>query len=300
MEDKLVSIIVATYRRADELNTALDSLARQTYKNIEVVLVDDNADPEWNGRVAKTVEAFRAKCDIPIVYIANPGNMGSAASRNIGIAAAKGEYVSFLDDDDVYLPEKIERQLKDFMAADADFGLTDLKLYDKNDRLVDTRIRDYIKDSSEDELLKYHLMYHMTGTDTLMFRADYLRSIGGFPGIDVGDEFYLMLEAIKNGGSFVYSPHCYVKAYIHTGEDGGLSSGQKKIDGENALHSEKEKYFPQLDKKTVKAIKTRHYAVIAFAELRRKRFAAFAWNALRAFCNSPIQCARILMRHKDS
>lgn len=47
--------------------------------------------------------------------------------------------------------------------------------------------------------MKYHLLYHMTGTDTLMFKGEYLRRIGGFPTIDVGDEFYLMEQAILSG-----------------------------------------------------------------------------------------------------
>ncbi len=51
---ELVSIIVATYRRDIELKNALDSLAIQTYKNIEIILADDNADPEWNAKVGAT------------------------------------------------------------------------------------------------------------------------------------------------------------------------------------------------------------------------------------------------------
>ena len=70
-----------------------------------------------------------------------------------------------------------------------------------------------------------------------MFKKEYLTKIGGFPPINVGDEFYLMHRAINGGGAFGYLPGCQVKAYVQTGE-GGLSSGDGKIKGENALYEE--------------------------------------------------------------
>lgn len=294
-EDTLVSIVIATYRRNKTLRDALLSLTTQTYKKIEIILVDDNADVEWNKKVCKIVEELRNK--ININYIVNDTNLGSAATRNKGIFIAKGNYVTFLDDDDVYLPEKVEQQLLDMISSQADYGITNLLLYDENDKLIDRRIRSYIKNVDTDSLIKYHMMYHMTGTDTLMFKTKYLRKIGGFPGIDMGDEFYLMKEAILAKGKFVYSPHCYIKAYVHTGESGGVSSGQKKIDGENALYLEKQKYFNFLDKKAIKYIRTRHYAVIAFAELRRRSYLPCISNIGRAFFVSPYESIKILKQH---
>ena len=233
-----VSVIIATYRRDESLCRSIASVKNQTYPDVEIIVVDDNADPEWNAVVENVVNFFDG-----ITYIKNEQNCGSAKTRNIGIFAATGEYITFLDDDDEYLPEKIEKQLTDMITADADFGITDLFLYNEKDQLIDKRIRNYIDSMETDKLMKYHIMYHITGTDTMMFKTSYLRRIGGFQGIDVGDEFYLMKEAILAKGLFVYSNHNYVKAYVHTGESGGLSSGQKKIDGENYLYNEKKKYF---------------------------------------------------------
>lgn len=295
-----VSVVVATYHRGEELYNALMSLSQQTYPKIEAIVIDDSAAREWNEKVSSVIKKVRSETDLSIQHIVNEKNKGSAATRNVGIDAAKGDYITFLDDDDIYLPEKIEMQLADMISADADFGMTDLYLYDLNDHLVDRRIRNYIENTSMEELFRYHLMYHMTGTDTLMFKKSYLKSIGGFPGIDVGDEFYLMKEAILHKGKFVYSPHCYVKAYVHTGESSGLSSGQGKIDGENALFDAKKKYFSQLNKADVGYIKTRHYAVIAFAELRRRSLVPFLVNAGLSFVSSPIGCIQILMQHKAS
>lgn len=297
-QDILVSVIIATYHRERELYDALFSLTNQSYKSIEVIVVDDNADHEWNSKVATYIEKIRSESDLVIDYIKNERNLGSAETRNTGIAAANGQYVTFLDDDDVYLPEKVEMQLIDMVKADADYSLTDLYLYSEKDELIDKRLRSYIKSTDADELMRYHLLYHMTETDTLMFKTEYLRKVGGFPGIDVGDEFYLMKEAILGGGKCVYSPHCYVKAYVHTGGAAGLSSGQGKIDGENRLFEEKKKFFNSLCPEDVRYIKTRHYAVIAFAELRRRSVFLFLWYSARSFFISPKGCLKILKQRK--
>ncbi len=99
-----------------------------------------------------------------------------------------------------------------------DYSITDLYLYDDNNVIISKRIRNYITDYSKEALRNYHLKYHMTGTDTFMFSKLYLEKIGRFTAIDVGDEFYLMMNAIEGGGKFGYLQGCYVKAYVHYGE----------------------------------------------------------------------------------
>lgn len=287
MNSPLVSVIVATYRRKEPLKKALVSLAKQTYTNFEIVLVDDNCNEKWNKIVKKIVNDFKLEYpNVIINYIINNQNQGSAKTRNIGIENAKGKYVTFLDDDDIYLPEKIKKQLNHFILQKADYGFTDLYLYNENDVLIDKRIRSYIDKTDKQSLLIYHLSNHMTGTDTLMFRKAYLQKIGCFDPIDIGDEFYLMQKAILGGGKFCYLPKCYVKAYVHTGK-GGLSSGQGKIDGENALYEYKKTFFDKLDKKTIKYIKVRHYAVLAYAYYRNKKYVSAFVNIFKSFICSP-------------
>lgn len=285
---ELVSIIVATYRREEELKNALESLALQTYPNMEIILVDDNGSEEWNHKVSEIVNLFRERHpEIVLECIVNYPNQGSAKTRNIGIHAANGRYVTFLDDDDIYLPEKIRKQVAFMETNQYDYTITDLLLYNEDDKMVDKRIRSYIKETTVEALRMYHLKYHMTGTDTMMFKREYLTQIGGFSPIDVGDEFYLMQKAIEGGGKFGYLPGCEIKAYVHTGE-GGLSSGAGKINGENALYAYKKGFFNKLKQKDIRYIKMRHYAVIAYAELRCKKFGKFIWNTIKAFFSSPL------------
>lgn len=288
----MVSVIIATFRREQSLFNALESLTRQIHKSFEVVVVDDNANSEWNKKVESLLFHFRDK--LQINYIQNQTNQGSAKTRNIGIEASNGEYITFLDDDDIYLPNKIEIQVEQMIKENADFSLMNLSLYNEDESLSEIRKRDYLLTEEGKDLLLCHLKYHMTGTDTMMFKKEYLMSFGGFESIDVGDEFYLMMKAIENKGKFVYCDSCDVKAYVHTGENEGLSSGQKKIDGENRLFEFKRKYLENLKAKDKRYIKMRHYAVLAFAYKRNHKTIKFFFYGLKSFLISPIQCLKLL------
>lgn len=107
----LVSVVITTYGRSDTLGRAVDSVLNQTYHNLEIIIVDDNRDSEIRKGVIETVSA----CNDPrIKLIQNRINMGGALARNEGIKASHGKYIAFLDDDDAYYPQKIEKQMELF------------------------------------------------------------------------------------------------------------------------------------------------------------------------------------------
>jgi GT2 family glycosyltransferase len=99
----LVSIVMPTYNRSRWLQGAVDSALAQTYPNLEVLVIDD-------GSTDGTAEAMRGYAG-RVTYL-RQANRGVAAARNAGIRAAKGQYLTFLDDDDLFLPRKIERQVQ--------------------------------------------------------------------------------------------------------------------------------------------------------------------------------------------
>lgn len=94
----LFSIILTTYNRPGLLKDALESIARQTLRNFQVILVNDHGDP---------VESLLAKYDFPITYIYQGKNQGLSAARNAGLKLAAGSYITYLDDDDIYLPNHL-------------------------------------------------------------------------------------------------------------------------------------------------------------------------------------------------
>ena len=290
--EPLVSVIIATYRREISLCDALKSLFDQSYNNVEIIVVDDNADVEWNEKVLRCIEEFSGFKN-EIKYIKNHTNLGSAGARNAGIAEADGEYVTFLDDDDVYLPDKIELQVKHMLECNSDYSVTDLCLYDENGKLRDVRKRFFLPVTHRKELMRCHLMHHITGTDTMMFRRRYLTEVGGFGVIDSGDEFYLMCRAIDGGGVFSYLPGCSLKATVHASDGSNLSSGRKKLRGEKELYEFKKQYFEDYDLNTVRYIKMRHYATMSFTYLRMRHPVGFMFNSLLSLVMHPSGCLNL-------
>jgi glycosyltransferase involved in cell wall biosynthesis len=105
-----VSVILPTYNRANLVGNAIESILQQTYKNIEIIVVDDGSTDETPNALSR----FGAQ--IKVTY---QKNAGPSAARNRGIAEAKGEIVAFLDSDDQWLPTKIERQVAVLQRADS-------------------------------------------------------------------------------------------------------------------------------------------------------------------------------------
>lgn len=111
----LVSVVVPTYSRSTMLIRAISSLNEQTYRPLEIVIVDDNGlGSAQQLETKRRIDSFCCNPGIELNYVAHELNKGGACARNTGIKNAKGEYIAFLDDDDIYKPTKIEKQLEVF------------------------------------------------------------------------------------------------------------------------------------------------------------------------------------------
>ncbi|GGD84806.1 glycosyltransferase family 2 protein [Planktosalinus lacus] len=130
MIQPLVSVIIPTYNRGTFLKQALQSVADQTYKNIEILVVDDGSSSDENQRICKQYTN--------VSYIKIPNSGGPAKPRNTGIRKAKGKFIAFLDDDDLWMPFKIETQVN-ILSENLSFGLTHspCQVIDENGKLQD-------------------------------------------------------------------------------------------------------------------------------------------------------------------
>jgi len=108
--DKFVSVIIPTYGRSLMLKRAISSVVNQKYTSFEIIVVDDNS-PESDHR--KRTEACILNFD-DIIYIKHEKNFGGCVARNTGIKRAKGAFIAFLDDDDEWEKDFLEKQLKRF------------------------------------------------------------------------------------------------------------------------------------------------------------------------------------------
>lgn len=100
----LVSVVIPTYNRGHAIRACIASVLAQTIRNIEVVVVDDASQDDTRAQVA-------ALPDPRIRYLAHASNRGGAAARNTGVGAARGDFIAFLDSDDLWAPRKLEKQI---------------------------------------------------------------------------------------------------------------------------------------------------------------------------------------------
>lgn len=114
----LVTVIMATYRRRDEISVAVKSILNQTWSNLELIVVDDASGPDFDD-IFTEVESW----DPRIKVVRMSTNRGAYVGRNTALKLARGEYVTFQDDDDWSHPERVERQLAP-LVSDPDIALT--------------------------------------------------------------------------------------------------------------------------------------------------------------------------------
>jgi len=185
-----VSTIVPTRNRPLELKTALDAIARQTYREMEVIVVDDGSTPE-NAQVNKTlVDALGPQASYVFLPGHHPRGSGNAYVRNVGINAAKGDLVAFCDDDDYWCDDRhVESAVQAFSADPTlDLMFANQETYAKGqlvrrvwlpslvDRLAPAHRSSHssVRVSKRDCLIDDH--GHL---NTCVFRRDLLRQVGG-------------------------------------------------------------------------------------------------------------------------
>ena len=118
MPQTVTAVITTYHRRAELLERAIKSVLAQTYPDIELIVVDDNEnDSPYCGEISSLCGRTGAR------YIKQNGNQGACAARNLGIQYASGEYIGFLDDDDEWMPEKIEKQVARFQSGNDRLGM---------------------------------------------------------------------------------------------------------------------------------------------------------------------------------
>lgn len=171
----LVSVIIPTYSRPNNLLRAIRSVRSQTYSNIEIIVVDDNGvGTHWQQETEKVLYGEIKKGTIS--YIKHDHNKNGSAARNTGLNLSNGKYVNFLDDDDEFSENRIEKCVE-MLENNCDISgvFTDTVFKDSKCE------KQYINpDSTElpaQELLLGKMMFN---TSALFFRSNAIKSIGGF------------------------------------------------------------------------------------------------------------------------
>lgn len=235
----LVSGVITTHNRtSDIVERALKSILNQTHTDVEVIIVDDSS-PDFEGRA--DVEAMALSyAEKRVKYIKNEVNLGACASRNLGLYEAKGEIIGFLDDDDEWLPEKVEKMLPLF--ENEKVGLVYCSWRMKNDitgKTVD-KILSFPVENVYDLLLRNN--NYIGSTSFPLLRRSHLIKIGGFdpvqPAAQDLDVWLRMAQVYEV--AFVDEP--LVLYHVHAG-DQITKSLSKRIVGWERIIKKHEEYL---------------------------------------------------------
>lgn len=184
----LVSAVIITHNRSELLKKAVESVKRQTYPNIEIIVVDD-ASTDNTEQICQNMQGIR------YFRIEPEDSAGSNKARNEGIKLAQGEYIALLDDDDEWLPTKVEKQVL-FMQKNPDYGAvycdmrvrTGLAIFDYN-------VHFFAEGDLVDSKLYYKPFFL---TSALMVRKDVLVQVGCFDeNIKYWQEYELGLRLLQ-------------------------------------------------------------------------------------------------------
>lgn len=292
LEKIKVSVIIPTFARSIPVARAVRSAVEQSHRNLEIIVVDDNADECMR---METLRAVSALGDERVVYISNGRNLGAARSRNAGIEKSSGAYITFLDDDDVYDRDKVERQLAYMLENNLDFCFSSLRMADEHGKIREIRSRDFITEFSRENLMVENLLHHISSSDTFMSRRETLFEAGLFPDERIGEDYRLLMKVIESGARIGCSPHCGVTAFLH-GKEGGVSTGREKIAGERAVYQFSRGYFHLLTKKQIRYVKMRYYLVLSYVYFKYHDIRMLP-NLVLSFCHSPGGfCGEVLQR----
>ena len=215
MNKPLVTAVITSYKREPAIvERALKSIISQTYSNIEIFVVDDSpADYTLRQDVKAMVESYST---YNVKYIAHEINQGACAARNTGLALSTGEFIGFLDDDDEWLPNKIEEQLKGF--TDERIGLvycSSITFDDTTNKAVVYKPASILKDCYAALLEKNNFV---GSTSFPLLKTKALIDAGGFdPSMPAAQDYDTWIRVAQNYNfGFIEAP--LVRYHVHTGE----------------------------------------------------------------------------------
>ncbi len=185
----LVSIITPMFNSETYISETVNSVLNQTYTNWELLLIDD-------GSIDRTLEiaGTLASKHANIKLLKNPINQGAAISRNKGITESKGDYIAFLDADDMWKPEKLEKQISFMTNERCNVCFSSYELINENEQPLHKTVK-ALPVLTYQKLLKSNYIGNLTG----IYNAEVLGKITT-PNLRKRQDWLLWLEAIKKSG----------------------------------------------------------------------------------------------------
>ena len=201
--DILVSVIMPAFNAERYIKESILSVLNQTYTNLELIIVNDCS----KDATLKIITEL-ANLDIRIKLINNQVNLGCADSRNVALKEIKGEYIAFCDSDDIWVKEKIEKQLNHIKKYNADMVFTAYEMIDSEAKFL--KYRRVTETLSMEDLLKENSVIF----STTFFKAKSIKGIC-FDSSWFHEDYVFLLECLKRNLKFFSIDEVLVRYRVH-------------------------------------------------------------------------------------
>ncbi len=260
-----VSVVIPTFRRLELLKIAVASVLNQTFKNFEIIIVND--DPAQKSQIENEFSSYQ---NIRVLHHPNP--RGGNAARNTGISNSEGYIIAFLDDDDIWLPDKLEHHVNQHIhSPDVGLVFSDCRYVYFNELIPDhnttsTLPQDIIKGFSNGNFCP-------ATTSIVSIKAECIKKCGLFDESLVSFQDWDFWFRIAHHFSFAHIPKVLVHFRQHTGERTSQNE-TKRLTGLNQIS---EKWATELSVEEFKKVFTRSMFIknAKNALLLGKRYSAF-------------------------
>ncbi|MGY5652786.1 glycosyltransferase family 2 protein [Vibrio cincinnatiensis] len=239
----MISVVIPTHNRPQDLKRALHSVFSQTFVASEVIVVDDGSfEPVSKG----IFDGYQSS--IKCILVRNEKPQGGNYSRNIGASLASGKYIAFLDDDDTWIPNKLEKQIQIMEAGNLEISYTAKTMIKVDGNLKKLSQRYSYKEPNYQNLNKSIMKKNFIGTtSSILVNREFFNDVGGFD-IDMPalQDYELYLRLIYSGGKVKGIDEPLVNYYVYSGRNAVSKSLRKNINATRhilAKHKRKSYYY---------------------------------------------------------
>ena len=195
-----VSVIIPAYNSEKTLRETISSVLNQTFSNFELIVIDGGSTDSTLG-IISSIHDFRLR-------VFSYSNLGISASRNCGIAHSNGEFIAFLDHDDLWTPDKLELQLRALREnPQAAVAYSWIDVIDESNQFIRSGIRVSVTDNARTKLLVNNFLY--TASNPLI-RKEALIEVGGFDESLSGPEDWDLFLRLSSHYQFITVPHSLI------------------------------------------------------------------------------------------
>ncbi|GAB6178634.1 glycosyltransferase family A protein [Desulfobaculum senezii] len=206
----LVSVIVPVFNRRSVIGRTLNSCLSQRYPHIEVIVVDDGSTDGTGGVVKSFKDRFESSSK-SLLYLAQE-NLGACSARNLGMAHASGDYIQFLDSDDVLEPCKISDQISSLENSEDSFALCDFAYVDSNGRTLK-------KVTNDGDIFTYMKRFKSVSIMApLLRKSSIIKGLQWNTELERNQDMDFMFKYFLTVTTWAYVPGCYCKYYMHGGD----------------------------------------------------------------------------------